>query len=150
MRSVYKHLVPTQAATGRIQYIHQLIVLFRLMHQPIIASYDITPNSFRLRWKAPEPTDNIAITGYEVRYRIVVIGTNSSQPYATAKTTGPETTIKITGLTPLNVYEVGVRALSPIGNSLWSQTYWTATAPPPPVITKTAIAMDRHYSQRTT
>ena len=107
-----------------------------------IASYDITPNSFRLRWKAPDPTDNIPITGYEVRYRIVVLGTNPSQPYATAKTTGPETTIKITGLTPLNVYEVGVRALSTIGNSLWSRTYWTATAPPPPVITKTAIAMD--------
>lgn len=108
-----------------------------------VASYEITHNSFRIRWTAPEPPDNVTITGYEVRYRRVVLGKNATQPYVTAKTKSTETTFKITGLPPLNIYEIGVRALSTIGNSRWSKLYWTATGPPPPVITKTDAAMDK-------
>ena len=107
-----------------------------------LRSYEITPTGFRLSWEASNPPANATITGYEVRYRPVIVGT--SQPYVTAKTANAETTLKITGLTPLKIYEIGVRALSAVGDSLWSQPYWTATASPPSTttITKTHIEMD--------
>ena len=108
-----------------------------------LRTYELTPTSFRVSWKAPKLPANITITGYEVRYRSLVIASNLSQPYVTVKAANTETTLKVTGLTSSTIYELNVRALSAIGNSLWSGVFYTATAPPPPVITNTSIAMDK-------
>ena len=103
---------------------------------------EITPTSFKVSWKAPKPPEGITITGYEVRYRHVVVPRDPSLPYITVAPTGTETAIKLTGLTPKTIYEVEVRALSANGNSLWSEILYTATAPPAPVISGTDVAMD--------
>ena len=108
-----------------------------------LRTYELTSTSFRASWKAPKPPANITITGYEVRYRPLVIASNLSQPYVTVKAANTETTLKVTGLTANTIYELNVRALSAIGNSFWSGVFYTATAPPPPVITKTPITMDK-------
>ena len=107
-----------------------------------ITTYEMTSTSLRVKWSAPEPPADITITEYEVRYRRLVSLRESAPPYITVKSTGTETTLKITGLTPNTIYEGNVRAISTIGNSLWAQVFYTATAPPPLVITDADVKMD--------
>ena len=107
-----------------------------------VTTYELASTSLRVRWNAPKTPDDTTITRYEVNYRRVVIGGASEQPYITVKTKGTETNLKITGLTPITIYEVSVRAISTIGNSLWSPVAYTATAPPPIVITNADVKMD--------
>ena len=100
-----------------------------------------TSTSFRVNWKKSDAIEGVTITGYKVRYRIM-IGNNAATPYTEVKAKGTETTVKITGLKSITIYEVGVQALSAKGNSPWSQPYYTITTIPPSVITKADIAMD--------
>ena len=102
-----------------------------------------TSTSFRLNWKKSDAIEGVTITGYKVRYRPVALGNNPSTRYLEVHTKTTETTLKITGLKPSTIYEVGVQALSAKENGPWSQAYYTATTIPPPVITEADIAMDR-------
>ncbi len=71
--------------------------------EPFInSSADVTSNSIKISW--PASTDNVGVTGYEVRYEGQV------------KQVGNVTTTELTGLEPSKVYEIDVRAKDAAGN----------------------------------
>ena len=92
-----------------------------------ITASEKTATSFRVSWNAPKLTDGITITEYEVRYRPRVFGQNAPSPYIEVSTAGTETTIELIDLTPSTSYEIGARALSASGNSLWSAPVYQVT-----------------------
>ena len=98
------------------------------INQPTgITASEKTSTSFRVSWKVPKAAEGITVTGYKVRYRPTVFGQNTPSPYIEMSTAGTETTIELIDLTPSTSYEIGVRALSASGNSLWSVPMYQAT-----------------------
>ncbi len=87
--------------------------------EPTIGSAaDVTSNSIKLNWAAS--TDNVGVTGYEVRYE------------GQTKTVGNVTETTLTGLTPSTVYEIDVRAKDAAGNfSDYSSSVIIETLPGP-------------------
>ena len=105
---------------------------------PINAPSDLvvsekTHNSFRVSWDAPNAAEGITIAGYEVRYRTAVSDHTPESSYTEADTAGTETTIELTNLSAGASYEIGVRALGAIGNSVWSVPIYVMTYSDAPI-----------------
>jgi N-acetyl-anhydromuramyl-L-alanine amidase AmpD len=80
------------------------------------------PTSVALSWSAS--TDNVGVTGYEVRRNGSVIGTSTSTSYTDS------------GVTALGTYTYDVRAKDAVPNySAWSNSIEVTTPPNPPVAT---------------
>ena len=88
-----------------------------------------TSSSFRVSWSVPNAAEGITITGYEVRYRPAVYGNNPPSDYIKISPAGTETTVKLTGLQSSVSYEIGLRALGTIGNSVWRGPVYVSTTP---------------------
>ena len=121
---------------------------------PIKAPSDLvvsekTLNSFRVRWNVPNAADGITIAGYEVRYRRTGSDHTPESSYTEVNAAGTETTIELANLSAGASYEIGVRALGAIGNSVWSNPIYVTTYSDAPieapsgltVVEKTSISL---------
>ena len=105
-----------------------------------------TSTSLRVSWNVPKDAESLIVTGYKVRYRPAVSGQNTPAPYIEVSTTGKETTIKLTDLTPSTGYEIGLQALGANGNSLWSNPIYNATLSVFPIDAPTGVTTSERTS----
>ena len=89
---------------------------------------------FTVSWTAPTPTNNLTITGYDVRYRI-----STSSTYSTADHSGTGTSVTITGLTANTAYATQVRTLAGDEESVWSAAVYAATLTSSPIDTVASL-----------
>ena len=108
---------------------------------PSVTAATATPTKLGVTWAAPTNTGP-AITDYDVQYRA-----GSTGLFTDANYTGAGTSTTLTGLTKGTAYQVQVRATSPEGTSLWSDSGSATTVEnAKPAFTTTTFSVEENLT----